>query len=292
VTPPHTIGSVLGETAAALAAAGFDEPRRHARRLVGAALGLSAAAVFANPDRMITSADGDGIAAVLARVLDHEPLSRIVGEREFWGLRFSLSPDTLDPRPESETVVESVLKHLPARDGAMRVLDLGTGTGCLLLALLSELPNAVGVGIDIAPGAAARARGNARALGLADRARFVVGDWTTALRGAFDVVVANPPYVPTAAIAALPPEVGRYDPRRALDGGTDGLSAYRAIGADLPRLLAPGAIFAAEIGHGSAEATLEILADSGLVALDVIPDLAGIRRCIVAERPVGTAPSR
>ncbi len=212
-----------------------------------------------------------------------EPLSRILGTREFWGLEFSLSADAFDPRPETETVVEAVLALMSDRNRPYRLLDLGTGSGCLLLALLSELPAATGIGVDIAPGAVASARANAAALGLAGRARFAVGDWGGAVGGNFDVIVANPPYVATAAIAALPREVKDYDPLRALDGGADGIEPYRIIAADLPRLLCPGGIFAAEIGAGQHAEVAAILEARGLAIEVVAADLAGIARCVVAR---------
>ncbi|HZT88130.1 MAG TPA: peptide chain release factor N(5)-glutamine methyltransferase [Stellaceae bacterium] len=285
---PRTVGSALAEAAAALAGAGFDEPRRHARRLVAAAMGVSAAEIFAAPERPIRSVERRRVAELLRRTLAHEPMSRILGEREFWGLRFRLSPDTLDPRPETETVVETVLAHLP-RGRPLRLLDLGTGSGCLLLALLSELPEAMGIGIDLAEGAIRNARENAAVLGLADRARFAVGDWGSALRGGFDAVVSNPPYIASGDIAGLPPEVVNHDPRRALDGGADGLAAYRSIAADLPRLLAPGGLFAAEIGQGQADAVAAILAEAGVAATRVVPDLAGVPRCVVAANRASAA---
>jgi release factor glutamine methyltransferase len=283
------LGGVLDETAAALAAAGFDAPRRRARRLLAAALRLSATEVFAHPERPLSQPERAGAADALARMQAGEPLSRIAGTREFWGLEFALSADTLDPRPESETIVEAVLARLPQRDRRCRFLDLGTGSGCLLLALLSEYRHASGVGCDISPAAALTARHNAERLGLGARASFLAGDWAAAIAGAFDVVVANPPYIATAAIADLPPEVGEYDPIRALDGGADGLSAYRRIVVDLPRLLAPEAIFAAEIGWGQADAVAAIITGCGLGIDGITPDLAGIPRCIVARRPAGAA---
>jgi release factor glutamine methyltransferase len=278
-----TVGVALDTAAAALGAAGFDEPRRRARRLLAAALERSPAEMFAHPEHALTASDAARVAAMLDRMTRHEPLSRIVGKREFWGLEFGLSADTLDPRPESETVVEAVLARLPERTGAYRFLDLGTGTGCLLLALLSEFPRASGVGVDVAAGAARTARRNARLLGLGDRARFMVGDWARAVAGRFDAVIANPPYIPTPAIAELPPEVRDYDPRPALDGGADGLLAYRAIAADLPRLLPPGGLFAAEIGMGQADSVGSILARNGLAIDALAPDLAGTVRCVVAR---------
>ena len=293
MTPPETIGSTLGAAAAALETAGFDDARSRARRLVAAALGLSSSEVFARLDRMISEEDGERVAEFLARMVAHEPLSRILGVREFWGLEFVLSPDTLDPRPESETVIEAVLARLPDWARAYRILDLGTGSGCLLLALLSELPAATGVGVDAVPGAVDTARRNATRLELAARAGFVVGDWVKPLAEPFDVVVANPPYIAAADIPGLPPEVRDFDPRRALDGGIDGLDAYRAIAAELPRLLRPGGVFAGEFGQGQQAAVAQLVANNGLRIDCVVPDLAGIPRCVVAqlgggEKMVGT----
>jgi release factor glutamine methyltransferase len=290
---------VLDETTAMLAAAGLEEPRRLSRRILVSVMGLSPAELFAHPHRRLDDQERARIAAMAMRVAAYEPFSRIVGHREFWGLEFALSPDTLDPRPETETIVEAVLDRLTDRDKAYRFLDLGAGSGCLLLALLSEYPNASGVGVDIAPGAAAMARHNAGRLGLGARAQFVVGDWGAALSGRFDAgrfdagrfdagrfdaVVTNPPYIATAELAYLPPEVRDHDPHRALDGGADGLAAYRAIAAELPRLLQPGGLFAAELGFGQAEAVAKIIAEGGLAVEEVAADLAGIARVIVARR--------
>jgi release factor glutamine methyltransferase len=279
-----TIGSALADAAAALAAAGFDEPRRRVRRLLAAALRVSAADIFAHPEAALTAAERARVAEMLSRMIAHEPLSRIIGKREFWGLEFVLLADTLDPRPDSESVVEAVLSRIPDRTRTYRFLDLGTGTGCLLLALLSEFPRAIGVGIDVAAGAALTARRNATLLGLGDRAHFAVGDWAGAIAGGFDAVIANPPYIPTRAVPELPPEVRNHDPKRALDGGADGLIAYRAIAADLRRLLRPGGLFAAEIGLGQAEAVAPILAQNGLAIDGFATDLGGVIRCVVARR--------
>jgi release factor glutamine methyltransferase len=270
---------------AMFAEAGLDEPRRRGRRLIAAALGLSAGEVFARPERLVSAEEHGRVAAIARRVLAHEPLSRVLGRREFWGLDFALSPDTLDPRPDSETVVEAVLARLTDRAQAYRFLDLGTGSGCLLLALLSEYPAASGVGIDIAFGAMRTARDNAERFGLRRRARFVVGDWGAALGGAFDVVVANPPYIATADLARLPPEVKDHDPSLALDGGADGLAAYRAISPQLPRLIVPGGLFAGEIGAGQGAAAAQIVAAVGLAIEGITPDVAGIPRALIARRP-------
>ena len=233
---------------------------------------------------MIPAADAERVADVLARSLAHEPLSRILGIREFWGLDFMLSADTLDPRPETETVVEAVIARLADRDRDYRILDLGTGSGCLLLALLTELPAASGIGVVGAAGAVAAAQRNAERLGLPGRADFRVGDWAAGVVERFDVVVANPPYIAAADLASLPPEVRDFDPRRALDGGADGLAAYRAIAAELPRLLAADGVFAGEIGFGQDEAVRGIIAGPKRVIERSVPDLAGIPRCVVARR--------
>jgi release factor glutamine methyltransferase len=283
--PPDTIGSTLSKLAASLSDAGFDEPRRRARRLLAIALGLTPEEVFARTDRIVTEDEGARIATMLERALAHEPLSRIQGRRSFWGLDFVLSLDTLDPRPETETLVEAVIARLSEGDGPYRFLDLGTGTGCLLLALLSEYPHATGIGVDGAEGAVATARCKAERLGFADRASFQIGDWGRGLEGGFDVVVSNPPYIESAEIPRLPPEVRDFDPVLALDGGVDGLGAYRRIAGDLPRLLAPGGMFVCEIGAGQETAVIGILAQHGLMVEAVIPDLAGIARCIVARLP-------
>ena len=219
--------------------AGLDTPDLDARILVGHALALDHAALAAQADRRLTDQEAEAIAAFARRRLGREPVARIVGTKEFWGLPLALNADTLVPRPETETVVEAALAALgDVRGRALRVADLDTGSGALLLALLSELPAARGVGTDISVAALRCARSNAAALGLAARASFVACDHGAALDGDFDLVVANPPYVASADIAKLEPDVRDFDPDRALDGGADGLAAYRAIAADARRLLA------------------------------------------------------
>lgn len=280
-----TLGTAQSEAAARLAAAGFEDSRRRARGLLAVALDCDPAQIIGHPERALDAGERERIEALLRRILAHEPLSRILGRREFWGLDLALSADTFDPRPDTETVVEALLKEIEERTAALRLLDLGTGTGALLLSLLAELPQALGIGIDRLAGAAATARRNAVALGLGKRALFLAGDWGEALAGSFDAIVANPPYIPSAALAGLPPEVKDYDPRVALDGGADGLDAYRRIAADLPRLLVPGGIFACETGAGEAAAVAELLGAAGLCVIALAPDLAGIPRAVLCRRP-------
>jgi release factor glutamine methyltransferase len=278
-----TVGSLLDKTAAALRVAGYEGVRRHARRLIGLALGLSPSALLAHREREIAERQVQHIHWMERRMIAGEPVTRIIGRREFWGLEFALSADTLDPRPESEVIIEAVLRRLSRRDARLRLLDVGTGTGCLLMALLAELPNATGVAVDLSAGAAATARMNAAALGFASRAHFYVGEWGSALAGRFSVTVANPPYIARAALNELPRAVRLYDPRLALDGGADGFGAYRAIGAELTRLLSPDGIFVAEIGFGQADTVAGIFKSNGLAIDGVESDLAGIARCVVGR---------
>ena len=279
----ETLDSLITASASALSEAGYQDPRRHARRLIASALSLSESDVFGHPGRVVEERQVGWVRLLLRRMLDGEPLSRILGTREFWGLQFGLSSGTLDPRPETETVVEAVLRRVPDRDTPRRILDLGTGTGCLLLALLSEFATSSGVGIDIAEDAVRRATHNASLLRLADRALFLVGDWGSALAARFDVIVANPPYIASSELALLPREVACYDPRRSLDGGMDGLGPYRAIIPDVPRILASGGIFVAEVGAGQDRSVASIIEANGLAFDGIEHDLAGIARCVIAR---------
>jgi release factor glutamine methyltransferase len=211
-------------------------------------------------------------------------VARILGCKEFWGLPLRVNAETLLPRPETETVVEAALAALEGRhrtSDPLRIVDLGTGSGALLLALLSELPNAGGVGTDISVGALGCARANAAALGLSDRAAFVACDYGAGLAGPFDILVSNPPYVARADIAGLQPEVRDYDPRRALDGGPDGLDGYRAIAAHARRLLAPNGVGAVELGRGQETAVASIFIAAGLAPQAIRHDLSGIARALV-----------
>jgi release factor glutamine methyltransferase len=278
-----TYGWLVAEAAAALSETSAADPRRQARRLVSAALAIPQPDLFGHPDRAVNEQQISRVRALLRRLVAGEPLSRILERREFWGLEFSLSADTLDPRPETETVIEAVLRREPDRSAPRRLLDLGTGTGCLLLALLAEFPAASGVGLDIAEGAARTAARNAVYLGLADRARFFVGDWTTAVSGKFDAILANPPYIASEALALLPREVACHDPWRALDGGADGLRSHRAIAEAAPRLLSPRGILAIEIGAGQADAIVTMMKENTLIVDGVEKDLAGIARCVIAR---------
>jgi release factor glutamine methyltransferase len=279
------------------AAAGLDSPQLDARLLVGHALGLDHAALLAARQRVLGATEEKAIAVLAQRRLAHEPVARIVGTKEFWSLDLALNDATLVPRPETETVVEAALAAADARGSRLRPLriaDLGTGSGAILLALLSELKNARGVGCDIDFRALAMARDNAARLrrqhALQDRALFVACDLAAALRGPFDLIVSNPPYVASGEIAALAPEVRLFDPYPALDGGTDGLNFYRAIAAAAPPLLAAEGAIVVEIGAGQAEPVAAIFAAAGLVPSAPRPDLNGVPRALVASRVTAEGP--
>jgi release factor glutamine methyltransferase len=264
--------------------AGLDTPDLDARVLVGHALGLDHAALAAQAERRLTDDEVATAAALAKRRLGREPVARIVGRREFWGLPLALNADTLVPRPDTETVVEAALAALGnARDRAWRIADLDTGSGALLLALLSELPAARGVGTDTSVGALASARANAATLGLADRAAFVACDHGAALGGVFDLIVANPPYVASGDIATLEPEVRDFDPRVALDGGADGLSAYRAIAGDARRLLAPDGVLVFELGAGQLNGVRALTSAEGLAPVACRSDLSGVPRALAVK---------
>lgn len=264
--------------------AGIENPALDARLLAAHAFGTDATGLLLRADNMVDAAAAEHLSVLVGRRIARQPVGRILGTREFWGLPFRLSPDTLEPRPDTETVVETALAIIDARpDGRaapLKVLDLGTGSGCLLIALLHELPHGTGIGIDRSVGAATTARANAAANEVDTRAAFFCGDWAHALNERFDLVVSNPPYIAHRVVAGLAPEVVGHDPALALDGGDDGLDAYRAILADLPRLLAPDGAAVLEIGYDQ-EAALRALADtSGMAIEGVRRDLGGQPRAV------------
>lgn len=279
-----TIGDLLKDAAARLAAAGLEEAQREARLLMTEATGLDRAALFMQPERQLEPAVTARFHALVARRAWREPMAHILGRREFWSLTFKVTADTLDPRPDSETLVQAVLDRIDDRNAALRLVDFGTGTGCLLLALLHELRNATGLGIDACEQALAVARENAAALELASRAAFQCSDWDEAIDPAFDILVANPPYIPSGEIAGLQPEVAQYEPRAALDGGADGLFAYRRLAPAAVRLLTTGGLAAFEVGIGQSDSVARIMQAAGLRHIATASDLAGIQRCALFRK--------
>jgi release factor glutamine methyltransferase len=278
----ETVGAAVARCRRALAAAGVDSPALDARLLVSTALEIPSEQIVAWPERAVATDVGARLDELLRRRLMRQPMSHILGRREFWSLDFVVTPDVLTPRPDSETLVAAVLKQVSDRSRPLSVLDLGTGTGCLLLALLSELAQAQGIGIDASEAALSVARQNAEALHLASRAAFRRGSWAQDLEGQFDIIVSNPPYIATRDLSGLPAEV-RCEPGLALDGGPDGLSAYRALVPDLRHILAPGGMVALEIGTDQASAVEGILVCAGLEPVTRHTDLSGIVRCLLAR---------
>ncbi len=337
---PLSLWQFLQSAERRLRAAGIETPGPDARILTGHALELDRAALLSQRDRLLTAKEAAAAEALIARREAREPVWRIIGAREFYGLSFTLNEATLEPRADSETVVEAALERIDKevcpsflgrassrrkpgssdarprvhesfcvadatqrdpgfrrddaallqegrdnpchREQACRILDLGTGTGCLLLALLHALPHATGLGLDLAPRAVEQARANAEALGLSSRATFRVNNWLDGVEERFDLVISNPPYIVRADIPGLMPEVREHDPALALDGGADGLDAYRVLIPQLPRVLNPGGIMAFEVGQGQADAVRSLCLRSGLTDVAVHSDLAGIPRCVTA----------
>lgn len=280
--PPESAGGGVERLQRRLSRAGIDVPRLEARLLVAHALDCEPSEVLARPEQAMSASELRRLEKLEWRRRRREPMAHILGTREFWSLPFKVTRETLIPRPESETVVEAVLARTADRRRAITILDLGTGSGCLLLALLHELPRARGLGVDSSAAALDVARANARALGLDGRARFQRGDWTTGLRERFHMIVANPPYVPQETIDTLAPEVSRFETRVALDGGPDGLGAYRAIVPGLaPRLRQGGRVFL-EIGADQSTGVGSLLHRHGFRILEVARDLGGRERCIIA----------
>jgi release factor glutamine methyltransferase len=273
---------------ARLKSSAIDSAELDARILVGAALHLDLSGVIAAARRPLTSDETIRLEDLARRRLSGEPIARILGLKEFWGLPLKLSTATLVPRPDTETVVElslEMLRAAPDRGRRLRIADIGTGSGAILLALLSELPEACGFGTDISVAALRTASANAARLGLAPRAMFVACDYAAALSGTFDLMVSNPPYVRSAEIAGLAAEVRDHDPRRALDGGADGLDAYRALVPQAARLLAPGGALVVEVGRGQSKEVEGLMTAAGLT-LERPPkaDLAGIRRALAGRK--------
>jgi len=282
----RTVAQVRRELAAQLRAAGVETPELDARILVGHALGLDHAALAAANTRMLSAREADVIGVMARRRLAHEPVARILGRKEFWSLNLRVDAATLVPRPETETVVEAALAAIDA-DGSrarpLRIADLGTGSGALLLALLSELPRAFGVGTDISYAALRVARENAKLIRSA-RTRFLACNMAAALGGVFDVIVSNPPYIASHDLNALAPEVRDFDPRVALDGGPDGLDGYRAIAAFAPGLLAPGGILVVELGAGQAPDVAAMFSAAGLAPAPPRTDLNNVPRALLARK--------
>lgn len=279
-----TLSAAVRNAAATLRSCGVPDAANDARILLTAATGLRREDMLREPDLMLEPESVSDFEMLVRRRADREPVSRILGRREFRSLVFELGTDTLDPRPDSEVIVETVIDYAGFLPRPATVLDLGTGTGCLLLSVLNDLPNARGVGTDINPSAVEMARLNALRHGLADRVEFLETSWADAVNRPVDIVVSNPPYIRSADISGLAPEVADYDPRAALDGGSDGLDAYRALAKHIPNCLAADGIAVLEIGAGQKEDVEQIFIAAGFQLVEVRDDFGGHARGLVFSR--------
>lgn len=279
-----TLVTAWNDTKRRLQAAGVDSPVIDARLLVEAAAGATRADILAEPRRPLSDEQSHALEAYVARRERREPVSHILGAKGFWKIMLRVTPAVLTPRPDTETILDVVLPMF-AEHEAFTLLDLGVGSGAILLAILAERPAARGLGIDISEEAIAVARENAANLGLAARTALLRGDWTAGLDADnFDLVVSNPPYVPSGDIAGLAPEVRDHEPRLALDGGPDGLDAYRRLGPEIMRVLKPGGRFAVEIGPDQSDAVEALFAAAGAEGVAVTDDLAGRRRVVSGRK--------
>lgn len=286
--PPPTRIEAIATVAEYLEAAGVDHAQDEARALLRGATGLTRLELALAPRAPLSDDEAGALSDYAARRAAHEPVSRILGERGFWTLDLAVAPDVLDPRPDTETLVETALSLVAEkRDAPLAILDLGAGSGAIACALLSELPAAWAVAVDLSAAACAATAANLARCGLSDRADVVRGRWAEALCGRFDLIVSNPPYVRTDDIAGLEPEVRLHDPALALDGGADGLDRYREILGDAPRLLADDAFVLFEVGFDQAASVTALLAAHGLQIARVARDAGGHERVVAA----GLAPS-
>jgi release factor glutamine methyltransferase len=279
-----TVEEALRGASSVLGRAGIDEPHREARILMAHALGIDLAGLLRRRPDGVTPDEEARFGRLIARRAARTPAAVLLGHREFWSLDFRVTPDTLIPRPDSELIIESAVTVHPDR-GVRRILDLGTGTGCLLLAALKEFAGAWGLGIDRSTAAADVAQENARRLGLAERAAIMVGGWTGAITGQFDLILCNPPYIPAGDIAGLMPEVALHEPHLALNGGADGLDPYRLLFPDLHRCLAPGGTALFEFGQGQTAALFDLARQAELTVVEIRADLAGQPRVMILRSP-------
>jgi len=280
-----TVGQALEESVQTLRRSEIDEAHLDARLIVAHGLNMTTQQVFGYPEKQLEDGDLERIRKLIARRSQHEPVALITGEKEFWSLLFKVSAATLIPRPDSETLIETVLAAQPDKKASLRILDLGTGSGCLLLALLHEYENATGVGIDFSEDALKVARFNGENLGLGGRADFTQANWNNPIPGCagFDVIISNPPYVAENDRGTLAPDVVEYEPDSALFAGHDGLREYKTIIALLVDLTTVTGNVFFEVGINQADAVAGMLEKAGLRDISIHPDLTGIGRCVAAK---------
>ena len=276
-----TVSKIIEKTFSLLKETEVEEPGLTAKLLICHVLGIERLELLVNPLRIVTEEETQKILELVSERSKGKPLSRIKGHREFWGLEFKLNEATLDPRPDTEILIETVLKKIENKNNEKKILDLGTGSGCILLTLLHELPNSKGLGIDKSERAISQAQENAKLLSLENRAEFIIGNWFDNIDTTFDIIVSNPPYIKSEEITTLQKEVKEYDPILALDGGKDGLSMYREIIPNIKSHLSQNGIAVLEIGYNQAEDIKEILKEHSIDTFRIIKDLNNLDRCIL-----------
>ncbi|MDM9627157.1 peptide chain release factor N(5)-glutamine methyltransferase [Rhizobium sp. S152] len=283
-----TVSQLAAEARRRFSAAGIADPAADARVLISGLLGLSNTEMLTKGGETVTPEEADAVEAAILRRLAHEPVHRILGEREFYGLPLSLSSDTLEPRPDTEILVDTMLPYL--RDlantgGHIHILDMGTGTGAICLALLSECPEASGIGSDISADALKTALSNAERNGLQERFQAVQSNWFDNIQGSFHAIVSNPPYIASNIVLGLAPEVTKFDPAAALDGGMDGLDAYKAIAKDAARFMQPNGIIGVEIGYDQRIAVTDVFEKEGFKFQESVKDYGQNDRVLIFSRP-------
>lgn len=288
MTHNQTHATLIDDAAKKLSLAAVENPRREARLLLGHVTGLRQETLIANADQVDDSTCIEAFETAVRRRCNREPMSHILGQRQFWDMSFIVNADVLDPRPETETIIEEVHERLPERGSVICFADFGTGSGCLLLTLLASYPQAEGIGIEASAAACDIAKQNAEVLQLSGRAAIVHGDWNSVLLGCgadIDCLVSNPPYIPSADVTQLEPEVSGFEPRMALDGGPDGLNAYRVIVPLAFDALRPGGLIVLEVGQGQAASVTSMLVSAGFVETAKRHDLGKIERVVSGRKP-------
>ncbi len=279
-----TITAAMKFATSKLSAAGIQEPRLDSKILLCHAAKIDQLTILSNPERLLSSESIKIFDELIQRRALREPVSHLVGQREFWSLPFKVSQDVFDPRPESEILVQAAIDSIKNKEKVISALDIGTGSGCLIISLLRELPLASGVGVDISEPALCIARSNAEQNLVGDRIKFIKSSWGEDLSERFDIIITNPPYIPIREKHLLEPEVAHYEPGLALFGGCDGLSAYHHLCFHLLKLLKPEGIVIIECGKGQAQSVIKIFTDSSFIHLKTLLDLNAVERCCIFEK--------
>ena len=281
-TGPKTLAEAVDEVEKILCNSQIQNHRAESRLLIEHVTGVPRSRIVGFPDIKLDENIWNGILSLANRRAQHEPIAYLTGEKEFWSNSFIVSSETLIPRPDSEVLIDSVLDFIKDHEASMRILDLGSGSGCLLGALLREFKNSYGIGIEINEGASSIARQNMAKLGFSTRSAIMVGDWGQSIDGDFDIIVCNPPYIPSQDIETLDLCIKQFEPRVAIDGGEDGLAAYRILSQQLPLLLKPSGVAAVEFGIEQCKAVIQLFENADLIICQISHDLASQERCLLA----------